>query len=49
MQFLALVLGRTEGDIGLAGYLDLDFAEELVSWKSYYGYVFFFIGEVIIY
>jgi hypothetical protein len=49
MQFLALVLGGTKGDIGLAGYLDSDFAEELVSRKSHYGYIFFFIRGVVIY
>jgi hypothetical protein len=35
--------------MGLAGYSDSDFAGELVSRKSHYGYIFFFIGEVVIY
>jgi hypothetical protein len=34
--------------MGLAGYLDSDFAGELVSWKSYYRYIFFFIGGVVV-
>jgi KUP system potassium uptake protein len=34
--------------MGLAGYSDSDFAGELVSRKSHYGYVFFFIGGVVI-
>jgi hypothetical protein len=49
MQFLALVLGGTKGDMGLVGYSDSDFVGELVSRKSHYRYIFFFIGGVVIY
>lgn len=47
-QFRALVLGGNEGDMGLAGYSDSDFAGELTGRKSHYGYVFFFMGGVIV-
>jgi ribose/xylose/arabinose/galactoside ABC-type transport system permease subunit len=32
----------------LVGYIDASFAEELTGRKSHYGYVFFFIGGVIV-
>jgi hypothetical protein len=32
----------------LVGYTDASFARELTGRKSYYGYVFFFIGGVIV-
>jgi hypothetical protein len=41
--FLLLVLGGTDGDIQLVGYIDASFAGELTGRKSHYDYVFFFI------
>jgi hypothetical protein len=32
----------------LVGYIDASFARELTGQKSHYGYVFFFMGGVII-
>jgi hypothetical protein len=32
----------------LVGYIDASFAGELTGRKSHYGYVFFFIGGVIV-
>jgi hypothetical protein len=46
--FRALVLGGIDGDMQLVGYTDASFAGELTGRKSYYGYVFFFIGGVIV-
>jgi hypothetical protein len=46
--FRALVLGGIDGDIQLVGYIDASFARELIGRKSHYGYVFFFIGGVIV-
>jgi hypothetical protein len=46
--FRALVLGGIDGDMQLVGYTDASFARELIGRKSYYGYVFFFIGGVIV-
>ena len=46
--YRSLVLGSAEGDIGLVGYSDSDFAGEYTSRKSHYGYVFFFMGGVVV-
>jgi hypothetical protein len=46
--FRALILGGIDGDMQLVGYIDASFAGELIGRKSYYGYVFFFMGGVII-
>jgi hypothetical protein len=32
----------------LVGYIDASFAGELIGRKSYYGYVFFFMGGVMV-
>jgi hypothetical protein len=48
-MFRALILGGIDGDMQLVGYIDASFARELTGRKSHYGYVFFFIGGVIIY
>ena len=47
--YRSLVLGNAEGDMGLIGYSDSDFAREYTSWKSHYRYVFFFMGRVVVY
>jgi uncharacterized membrane protein YuzA (DUF378 family) len=47
-MFRALILGGIDGDIQLVGYTNTNFARELIGRKSYYGYVFYFIGGVII-
>jgi hypothetical protein len=46
--FRALILGGIDGDMQLVGYTDTSFARELTGRKSYYSYVFFFIGGVIV-
>jgi hypothetical protein len=46
--FRALVLGGIDGDMQLVGYTDASFAGELTGRKSHYGYVFFFMGGVIV-
>jgi len=43
-----LLLLRGNGNIALAGYSDSDFAGDLTGRKSHYGYVFFFMGGVIV-
>jgi hypothetical protein len=47
-MFLSLVLRGIDGDMQLVGYTDASFARELTGRKSHYGYVFFFIGDVIV-
>jgi hypothetical protein len=46
--FRAFILSGINGDIQLVGYIDVSFARELTGRKSYYSYVFFFIGGVIV-
>jgi hypothetical protein len=48
MMFLLLMLGGIDGDMQLVGYTDASFTGELTGQKSYYGYVFFFMGGVIV-
>jgi hypothetical protein len=42
------MLRGINGDIQLVGYIDASFVRELTGQKSYYSYVFFFIGGVIV-
>ena len=46
-QYKSLVLGG-DGEMGLSGYSDSDFAGDLTGRKSHNGYVFFFMGGVVV-